>query len=39
MNKLLLIFGPRPEAIKMALLVKEFQNHPDVFETRVCVTA
>lgn len=39
MKKILLIFGTRPEAIKMAPLVKEFQNHPDSFETRVCVTA
>ena len=39
MNKILLIFGTRPEAIKMAPLVKEFQKHPDVFETKVCVTA
>ena len=39
MKKILLIFGTRPEAIKMAPLVKEFQKHPDDFETRVCVTA
>ncbi len=39
MKKILLIFGTRPEAIKMAPLVKEFQKHPDAFETRVCVTA
>jgi UDP-N-acetylglucosamine 2-epimerase (non-hydrolysing) len=39
MKKILLIFGTRPEAIKMAPLVKEFQKHPDVFDTRVCVTA
>ena len=38
-KKILLIFGTRPEAIKMAPLVKEFQKHPEVFETRVCVTA
>ena len=38
-KKVLLIFGTRPEAIKMAPLVKEFQKHPDVFDTRVCVTA
>ncbi|MDE6339136.1 MAG: UDP-N-acetylglucosamine 2-epimerase (non-hydrolyzing), partial [Muribaculaceae bacterium] len=30
--------GTRPEAIKMAPLVKEFQKHPDKFETIVCVT-
>ncbi len=39
MIKILLIFGTRPEAIKMAPLVKEFQNYPDTFETKVCVTA
>ena len=39
MKKILLIFGTRPEAIKMAPLVKEFQKHSDAFETRVCVTA
>ena len=38
-KKILLIFGTRPEAIKMAPLVKEFQKHPDVFETKVCITA
>lgn len=37
-SKHLIIFGTRPEAIKMAPLVKEFRNHPE-FETRVCVTA
>ena len=39
MKKILLIFGTRPEAIKMAPLVKEFQKHPDAFDTKVCVTA
>ena len=39
MKKILLIFGTRPEAIKMAPLVKEFQKYPKVFDTRVCVTA
>jgi UDP-N-acetylglucosamine 2-epimerase (non-hydrolysing) len=39
MKKILLIFGTRPEAIKMAPLVKEFQKHSDKFNTRVCVTA
>lgn len=34
----MLVFGTRPEAIKMAPLVKEFQNHPELFETIVCVT-
>lgn len=39
MRKVLLIFGTRPEAIKMAPLVKEFQKNSSDFETRVCVTA
>ncbi len=39
MKKILLIFGTRPEGIKMAPLVKKFQQHSDAFETRVCVTA
>lgn len=34
----MLVFGTRPEAIKMAPLVKEFQKHPENFETVVCVT-
>ena len=34
----MLVFGTRPEAIKMAPLVKEFQKNPDDFETVVCVT-
>lgn len=34
----MLVFGTRPEAIKMAPLVKEFQKRPDKFETIVCVT-
>lgn len=38
MKKVMLVFGTRPEAIKMAPLVKEFQKHPDRFETIVCVT-
>ena len=38
MKKILLVFGTRPEAIKMCPLVKEFQKHPDSFETLVCVT-
>jgi len=39
MIKILLVFGTRPEAIKMAPLVKEFQKHTNVFEMKVCVTA
>lgn len=38
MKKILLVFGTRPEAIKMAPLVKEFQKFPDEFQTIVCVT-
>ena len=34
----MLVFGTRPEAIKMAPLVKEFQKHPKEFNTVVCVT-
>lgn len=37
--KVLTVFGTRPEAIKMAPLVKELEKHPDVFESIVCVTA
>ena len=39
MKKILLIFGTRPEAIKMAPLVKEFNKFPNIFNTKVCVTA
>jgi len=39
MQKVLSIFGTRPEAIKMAPVVKELQKHSDVFESKVCVTA
>ena len=38
MKKIMLVFGTRPEAIKMAPLVKEFQKYPEVFQTVVCVT-
>lgn len=38
MKKIMLVFGTRPEAIKMAPLIKEFQKHPESFETIVCVT-
>ena len=34
----MLVFGTRPEAIKMCPLVKELQKHPEDFETIVCVT-
>lgn len=39
MMKIMLVFGTRPEAIKMAPLVKECQRNADFFETIVCVTA
>lgn len=38
-EKILLVFGTRPEAIKMAPLVKALQKDTEHFETRVCVTA
>ncbi len=38
MKKTMLVFGTRPEAIKMCPLVKEFQKYPQDFETIVCVT-
>ncbi|WP_053826637.1 non-hydrolyzing UDP-N-acetylglucosamine 2-epimerase [Lascolabacillus massiliensis] len=37
-KRVMLVFGTRPEAIKVAPLVKEFQKHTDRFETIVCVT-
>jgi UDP-N-acetylglucosamine 2-epimerase (non-hydrolysing) len=38
MKKILIVFGTRPEAIKMAPLVKEFLKYSQEFETKVCVT-
>lgn len=38
MKKIMLVFGTRPEAIKMAPLVKEFQKYTERFKTIVCVT-
>ena len=38
MKKVMLVFGTRPEAIKMAPLVKAFTQFPETFETVVCVT-
>ena len=37
-KNIMLVFGTRPEAIKMVPLVKEFQKYPDKFRTTVCVT-
>lgn len=39
MKKILIVFGTRPEAIKMAPVVKEFKKYKTYFETKVCVTA
>jgi len=39
MKKILIVFGTRPEAIKMAPLIKEFNKHKNDFKTKVCVTA
>lgn len=38
MKTVMLVFGTRPEAIKMCPLVKEFQKYPETFQTVVCVT-
>ena len=38
-KKILLVFGTRPEAIKMFPLIKSLQKHPESFEVLVCVTA
>jgi UDP-N-acetylglucosamine 2-epimerase (non-hydrolysing) len=39
MFKILIVFGTRPEAIKMAPIVLTLQKHPNLFEVKVCVTA
>ena len=38
-KKTLIVFGTRPEAIKMAPLVKEFKKYSNFFDTKVCITA
>ncbi|MEN6455264.1 MAG: UDP-N-acetylglucosamine 2-epimerase, partial [Prolixibacteraceae bacterium] len=38
-KKILIVFGTRPEAIKMAPVVKEFRKYPEQFLVKVCVTA
>lgn len=38
MKKIMLVFGTRPEAIKMAPLLLEFKKYPNLFQTIVCVT-
>jgi UDP-N-acetylglucosamine 2-epimerase len=37
-KKIMLVFGTRPEAIKMAPLIRELRRHPDRFQVQVCVT-
>ena len=39
MIKVLLVIGTRPEAIKLAPLIKTFRNHSESFDTKVCITA
>ena len=39
MHKILLIFGTRPEAIKLCPVIRSLREHPDIFEVKVCVTA
>ena len=39
MKKILIVFGTRPEGIKMAPLINEFSKHPLKFDVKVCVTA
>jgi UDP-N-acetylglucosamine 2-epimerase (non-hydrolysing) len=39
MHKILLIFGTRPEAIKLCPVIRGLREHPDKFDVRVCVTA
>lgn len=39
MYKVLVVFGTRPEAIKLLPVVAELKKHPDIFETIICVTA
>ncbi len=39
MKKILIVFGTRPEAIKMVPVIKELKKHPNKFDVRVCITA
>lgn len=39
MHKILLIFGTRPEAIKLCPVIRALREHPDQFDVKVCVTA
>ena len=38
-KKIMIVFGTRPEAIKMAPLIHAFKAEQDQFETKVCVTS
>lgn len=38
-KKVLIVFGTRPEAIKMAPIIKEFKNYSNTFDVKICVTA
>lgn len=38
-KKILIVFGTRPEAIKMVPIINELKNYTDIFESKVCVTA
>ena len=38
MIKVLTVFGTRPEAIKLAPVIKELERRSDTFESRICVT-
>ena len=38
MIKVLTVFGTRPEAIKLAPVIKEFERRPETFVSRICVT-
>ena len=39
MIRVLCVFGTRPEAIKMALMLRELRKQPDRFQVHTCVTA
>ena len=39
MKKILSVFGTRPEAIKMAPVLLDLKKYPEIFDSRVCVTA
>ena len=38
-NKILIVFGTRPEALKMIPIIKQFKKESEFFQTKVCVTA